>query len=79
MRNKEGRRKFSQQLVTSKKPAIHVPDQFSSSVKVKTIKLMLLSDTVKMKELLIVFLSYLMSVCCHVFFTKFNICVFLSQ
>lgn len=79
MRNKEGRRQFSQQLVTSKKPAIHAPDQFSSSVKVKTNKLMLLSDTVKMKELLIVFLSYLMSVCCHVFLTKLIICVFWSQ
>lgn len=79
MRNKEGGRQFSQQLVTSKKPAIHAPDQFSSFVKVKTNKIMLLSDTVKMKELLIVFLSYLMSVCCHVFLTKLNISVFLSQ
>lgn len=54
VRNKERRRQFSQQLVTSKKPAIHAFDQVSSPVKVKTIILMLLSDTVKMKDLLIV-------------------------
>lgn len=47
VRNKE-RKQFSQQLVTSKKTSIHALGQFSSSVKVKTIKLI-----VKIKELLI--------------------------